>query len=106
MNKYNDRGIIKWMPFNALSGFKEMTSNIVMNDTNVFPDFFDDFLYTFNYEVRESFFNNVKIRIKFLKNGKIYSCESKVINIIEDKNLLILEGNNTIFFQDVIEIQS
>ena len=76
------------------------------NSLEFFPDFFDDFLYTFNYEVRESFFNNVKIRIKFLKNGKIYSCESKVINIIEDKNLLILEGNNTIFFQDVIEIQS
>ena len=68
-----DRGIIKWLPFDALTGYKKAIYNLKLRRSKIDkPTLSVDQLETLNNKLTETYEKNITTTIYFYKKGLIY----------------------------------
>ena len=69
MNSYQDRGIIKWMPFDALSGFGQLIYELTHTHLKKTPPMLlDDQLNELDYLLQEAFRHKRELTMIYYKN--------------------------------------
>lgn len=103
MNK--DRGIIKWMPFNSLVGQKKMIDNLIMEKQKIKKPILSlEQQNTIEEKIIEAFYEQIKITLKIYKDGTILTVTSKISSIDYTYKKIILENNNTLIFNQIIDV--
>lgn len=101
---YKDRGIIKWLPFDALTGFRESIDNLIINRGMVSkPVLLEDQIALLNYRLEEAIYQNRQISLIYFERGFLKEISGFVNKIsLLDKTLKI--DNNEILLTDCLEI--
>ena len=91
----NDRGMIKWQPFESLISSKEVVNSILKmkNEVNK-PILSIDQLEKLNELILKSYYNQAKIVICYFKSNQIYKITGTIIEI--NPNMKIITLNNQI----------
>lgn len=70
MNNYQDRGIIKWMPFDALTGFGQLIHDLTHEHLKKAPPILmDDQLNELNYILQEAYHQKREMSLIYYKNN-------------------------------------
>jgi hypothetical protein len=95
MNNYLDRGIIKWMPFDALTGFGEMIRELTHAHKDVeVPLIFEDTLSTFEYTLQEAYQNKQLLHVIYISQKRKKACEGYVQEInLKQKTMRLSSGD-------------
>lgn len=102
---YKDRGIMKWAPFDALSGFTKLIGELKHNRNKVErPIFTQDVLDEFTITINEAMTTNVDVEIEYYEDGyfKKNVCKIRAVNML--LKTIILESNIILNMIDVTNI--
>jgi hypothetical protein len=101
MNSYQDRGIIKWMPFDALTGFGELIRDLTHAHKDVeVPFVFEDTLSVFEYTLLEAYQNKQLLYVTYISKKRKQSCYGYVNDIdVKQKTIRLSSG-------DVIDVST
>ena len=100
----NDRGIIKWRPFNSCFStekLSEETSN--QNAKITMPVLSEDQILTIENMIVEAFYLKIKVNIKFFYDGKI-KYENGIIDSINKYEKKIYLKDKSIYFKQILDI--
>lgn len=77
-----DRGIIKWLPFDALTGFKESISVLKEKRNNIDkPILSIDQLEVLDQNLKKAYYENIDITLYYYEKGRIYYVVGKITKI-------------------------
>lgn len=77
-----DRGIIKWLPFDALTGFKEAIKELKEKRNKINqPVLSTDQLETLDQNLKKAYYENSDITLYYYERGNIYYLTGKIIKI-------------------------
>lgn len=77
-----DRGIIKWLPFDALTGYKEALNALKERRTKINkPVLSPDDLEVLDANLKEANINSIEVTIYYYEKGLIYYLVGKIIKI-------------------------
>lgn len=96
----NDRGIIKWMPFNSLVSNKDVLYK-VLNDKKriVKPILSDDEISYIESFIIDAYYTQDTITITYYKDGYTYKVKGKVKKIDSSKKLIYFNNLSLLFSQ-------
>lgn len=104
---YKDRGIIKWQPFDALSGFSSEIAQMKYERGKISqPILLADKIEDLNYIIINAFKNNLEIEIKFFIDGYIKNIYGHIKKVDTNFRLLILDNKYEIPFHIIIDIST
>lgn len=79
---YKDRGIIKWLPFDALTGFRTSINNLIKERNKVEkPVLLDDQIEILNIKLKEALKCNQEISLIYYEDGYFKEVSGKVTKI-------------------------
>lgn len=102
----NDRGMIKWMPFNSV-----VPCNVIKNEMakkksiNIMPSLSEDQINDICDKITYAYHNKCLIDITYFYNGNIFNKKGKIKIINIDKHKLLLDDNKYIYFSQIIKIK-
>lgn len=106
LNSYQDRGIIKWSAFDALSGFnpmlKEMKQKLHKKSKPILSE--DDF-YNLNLTLKEVIIENKEIQIVFFENGYSKITFGRVKKLDYNEKSIILTTKEKINAYNILSIE-
>lgn len=104
MNK-NDRGVIKWTPFNSIVNQRQMIDNLIneKNKTNK-PKLSQEQIEKNEQLLIEAFYEQIKIKIDYFKEGFILSTYSEISNIDYTFKKIYLKNHKSLLFNQIIKI--
>ena len=106
MSNYHDRGILKWAPFDALTGqhtvIEEMIYNINKKEKAVLSD--DEYEET-DATLKEAFEKNKNVSIDYFKDGYTFTTFGFIKKIDSVKKAIKLDTEETILLEDIIQIK-
>ena len=104
MSEYKDRGIVKWAPFDALTGHGDMLEELIFNinkkEKNILSDDECDEL---NSTVSNAFNNQKTISIEYYNNGYSYQTFGLIKKLDSVKKIILMETGESIHFDDVLK---
>lgn len=106
MNKYKDRGIIKWLPFDSLIGYHDLINDLRYRlGKKDKPVLSDDQLEEMDRTLKISLTNQEDIFITYYQDGYIKQTVGKVksINILERQ--LTLDDNAHYLLDNIVNIE-
>lgn len=90
---YKDRGIIKWAPFDSLTGFNERLNELKYQiGKNEKPVLSEDQLYLIDLTIKEAINDNKEIAIEYYEDGYIKTMYGYVKNVNLIYKNVILHG--------------
>lgn len=99
-----DRGYIKWAPFNSLFNDKKIINEINKDKEKILkPTLSNDQIEYLNEKIFDSYTNHYKINLYIYKNEKISKLTGFINNINLD-NKTITFNNSYIFFNQILRI--
>lgn len=107
MPEINDRGMIKWQPFDSVTSTKKLCYDILQkkNYQHV-PLLSEDQLNDIEELIINSYYNKEIIIITYYFDGKILIKEAKIKYLDKYKKQLILNDTAIIHFKQIINIKS
>lgn len=106
MPEYIDRGIMKWQPFDALSGFTEMIKEMIaLKNRQTRPILFEDKLQELNETITLAIRQNNSVRITYFEGGYLYYQTGHIIKVDLIKQTILLRPKMLIPIVDVIEAE-
>ena len=107
MLEINDRGMIKWQPFDSVTSTKKMCMDILQRkDYQRFPLLSEDQIKDIEELILESYYNKDIIFITYYHDGKCLTKEGKIKYLDKYKKQLILSDTSIIHFKQIINIKS
>ncbi len=104
MSEYKDRGIIKWAPFDALSGHGALLEDLIFNLNKKEKAILSDDEYEeLNKTVSNAYNNQKTISIEYYNNGYSYQTFGLIKKIDSVKKVIKMETGESIFFSDVLK---
>lgn len=101
---YKDRGIIKWLPFDALTGFRESINKLTKSRSKkVIPILSDDQILDLNYKIDEALSLNKEINLMYYENG-FYKEVSGLITKVDLYERIIFFNNLKVNIDLVLDI--
>jgi len=101
----SNRSQAKWAPFNAVAPGDEMVKDVLKRKYVVkMPILSDDQINEIEEKVLISYNNQTKIKVKYFRSGRYYLREGIVSNIDALGRKIALNGNYSLFFSQIIEI--
>lgn len=104
-NLYQDRKMLKWLPFDALpeqhTYLKAVYDAFEMISK---PELLPDQLDYLNYRLQEAYHTQEKIQVTYFNQGKLYYKEGTILGISKENHSLIL-GETTLLMEDILEIE-
>lgn len=78
----NDRGMIKWQPFNSVVSSKEMVNSLIKEKQKIKkPNISDDDKKALEGKIIDAYYMQNKIKITYYKNGYLLNTTSKIKKI-------------------------
>ena len=101
----NDRGIIKWLPFQSLVPNKEIIKKI-KEEKNIIekPLLSKEQQMDIENKLIEAFYEQINITLDYYLNGHIKTIKSKIINIDYVYKKITFEHNLILLFSQIIKI--
>lgn len=101
----NDRGMIKWQPFNSVINTRKLVDNLEEKRNLVQrPILSEEQLDEINNKIFYAYYNKTKVSIKYYLGGHIYTKEGQINKIhIEQKYILL--GNHIIYFAQILSVK-
>ena len=100
----NDRGMIKWAPFNSVVSNKEIINSILKEKKKVkMPLLSDDEKKQIEEKIIQYFYTNEKIKLNYFYRGNIYTLNERIKKIdfiyhkIHFENLILI-------FEQIVKI--
>lgn len=106
MHEYVDRGIMKWQPFDALSGFTEMIKEMInLKNKQMKPILFEDKLQELNETMALAINQNSSARFTYFEDGYLYYQIGNIVKVDLILQTILLKPKMLIPIADVIEIE-
>ena len=104
MSNYKDRGILKWAPFDALTGHNEMISDLIFNlAKKEKPELSEDEFEELNNTIEKAVSNNLNLSIDYYENGYVITTYGKIKKVDSVKKILYLETEEEVSFDSIIQ---
>jgi hypothetical protein len=82
MNNYQDRGLIKWMPFDALSGFGSMIYDLQQKLLrHTMPELLPEHQETLQYTLSEAISRHALVSITYYKHHKFFETIGHIVKL-------------------------
>ena len=105
MNKINDRGMIKWQPFDSLTNTRKLKHELQLKKVKVeMPILSDDQLNVIEENIKEAYFNKNYVNIKYYLNGAILKKKAKIKSINYNSKYIRLSDNTLIYYKQIISV--
>ena len=103
----NDRGMIKWQPFESLISSKEVINSILKkkNEVNK-PILSSDQLEKLNELILESYYNQAKIVICYFKSNQIYKIRGTITGINSNMKIITLNNQIKLHISQILQINT
>jgi hypothetical protein len=104
MSNYKDRGILKWAPFDALTGHNEMISDLIFNlAKKEKPELSEDEFEELNNTIEKAVSNNLCLSIDYYENGYVITTYGKIKKVDSVKKILYLDTEEEVSFDSIIQ---
>ncbi len=101
----NDRGIIKWMPFQSLPQ-EEVLKKILKDKERITkPILSKEQQEELEKQLVEAFYEQTEITLTIYLSGFIKKITSQVIKLNSSDHTILLKNNKKILFQQILEIE-
>ena len=98
-----DRGMIKWMPFNSVINSKYLVSEIEKEKSKIIkPTLSEEQLEIIENNILESLINQIPLVFKIYQAGFIKNTKGTVIKIDPVKKIIFLDNHKYIYFREII----
>lgn len=99
----NDRGIIKWLPFDSCFSSKKTLCEIeAKKRRRTLPLLSEDQINDINQKIKQSYLLKLEILIVYFWDGNLYEINGIIDKIdLENKNIII--NNKIIYFNQICE---
>ncbi len=102
---HNDRGIIKWLPFESLTPSKNVIDSILYEKSKIKKPILSlEQQQEIEERLVEAFYEQIEITFKIYKNGYIKIITSSILKIDTIYKKIILKNKMKLFFNQIIEI--
>ena len=106
MSNYKDRGIMKWAPFDALTGHGDMLEDMIYNiNKKQKQELSDDEYQELNETIKEALESNKQISIEYYDNGYSFTTFGRIKKLDTINKQIKLDTEETIPFEDVLQIR-
>jgi len=103
---YKDRGIIKWAPFDALSGLNEMVLGLInKKGKRDKPILSEDKLNELDLILKDAIRDNNEIMIDYYLDGYIKTTYGVIKKIDEIEKLIHLNTNEKLSVNDIVDME-
>ena len=100
----NNRGMIKWQPFNAVIPGKYMVNSVLKEKNKIKrPILSEDQLREIEEKIFTAYKNDEVVKIKLYKSGKFYMKKGIIKNIDKLSHKITLNDGYCMFFEQIIE---
>ena len=99
----NDRGIIKWQPFDSVVSSAKIKKEVA-NKKNIVskPILSDEQKLNNENNLFQAYHENITINITYFKSNQIYELSKKILKIILINQKIIFEDFSYIYFDQII----
>lgn len=98
---HNDRGIIKWLPFESLTPNKKVIDSILYEKNKMQKPILSlEQQQEIEEKLVEAFYEQIEITFKIYKNGYIKTITSSILEIDGTYKKIILKNKDTILLVD------
>ena len=102
-----DRGMIKWQPFDSVISSKEIVSTILINKYKINkPILSIDQLEVLNELIKENYYNQNIVKIKYFKNNNIYNIKGQITFIDENSKIVLINKNLKLHISQILQIST
>lgn len=102
----NDRGMVKWQPFNSVTSGVGMVDDVIdKRSKKTMPVLSEDQIMTIQNKMLEAYNNQDDIKVIFYLNGRFFSRCGKIIKIDKNKRKIALNTGIFVYFSQIIEIK-
>ncbi len=106
MNK-QDRGIIKWQPFESLTPTKQIIKSILLEKSKVTkPILSDEEIKCLEDKIIEAYYSSININIHYYTNGYIKVTKGKIKKIDQIYKMIYLDNNLKLLFNQILDIDT
>ena len=103
---YNDRGIIKWAPFDALVNFSEVLDDLRFNRGKVEkPQLCDDAFEMMNQNIKDAILSNSSVMLTYFDVGYIKYISGRIKKIDLLDHSVILDYDLSINISNILNIE-
>lgn len=96
----NDRGMIKWQPFNSVINSKEIINSLIKEKRRITkPTISDDDKLILENQIIDAYYMQCKLKITYYKNGYLYRKEGKIKKIDQIYKIVYLNEEKLLFNQ-------
>ena len=101
----NDRGMIKWQPFNSVINTNKIVA-VLEKERNyiIKPSLSEEQLIELNNKVLDAFYSKIKIKIKYYFNGVIYEKKGTITSINNNSKFIVI-NKEKINFSQILDIK-
>ncbi|MBO5475882.1 MAG: YolD-like family protein [Bacilli bacterium] len=101
----NDRGMVKWAPFNSVINGKEVLEEIKFEKSKVTkPILSEEQIRELEEKIIETYSGNILISIYFYKNGRIDILSGRITKLDPVNKIIIIDNKAKIYFNNIINI--
>lgn len=101
----NDRGMVKWMPFNSIISSKKMVRDIIKSKRKISkPILSEEQINYIENEIVNAYFCKEKLIFNYYYDGKIYTKQDYIKKIDFTYHKIYL-NNLTIAFEQIISVK-
>ena len=102
-----DRGMIKWQPFDSLIPSKDIINSILINKNKVAkPTLSIDQLENLNELLKECYYNQNIVNIKYFKNNNIYNIKGKIKAIDVNNKIVLINKTLKLHISQILQINT
>lgn len=102
----NDRGMIKWQPFDSVISSKRVIKKILAEKEKISsPTLSVDQLTQLQEQLLNAYYNQEQIRLSYFYNGKIFIIIGLIKEINPSKKTIKFSNNKLIHFEQLIKIE-
>ena len=98
-----DRGMIKWMPFNSVINSKFLVNSIEKEKAKIAkPTLSDEQTHEIENNILESMINKIPLTFKIYQAGFVKEINATVINIDPVMKKIYLDNHKYLYFREII----
>lgn len=106
MDNYNDRGIIKWLPFDGLVGFYDLIKDLRYRlNKKEKPILSEDKLFLMDLTIKEAINSNKELLIDYYEDGYLKQFISFINKVDLINRIIILSNNHKIVIDYIINLE-
>lgn len=102
----NDRGIIKWQPFDSVISSKQVIQSLLYEkEKQPIPVLSEEEIKDIEEKIITAYYSQETITLEFYKNGYIKKLTGKIKKIDQITKIVYLD-NNKLFFKQILTISN